>query len=85
MNGVLSFAQWAKSSSINENVKDAKSYLIKRYADQHRIEEITPEVEQKAIDNKAYNQIRELLKGNDGYVYAFVKFHFEISNFITDF
>jgi hypothetical protein len=77
MNGVLSFAQWAKSSSINENVKAAKSYLIKRYADQHKIEEVTPEVEQKAIDNKEYNQIRELLKGNDGYVYPFIKFHFE--------
>jgi hypothetical protein len=77
MNGVLSFAQWAKSSSINENVKAAKSYLIKRYADQNRIQEITPEVEAKAIDNKAYHQIRELLKGNDGYVYAFIKFRFD--------
>lgn len=77
MNGILNFSQWSNSGKLNENVKAAKSFLIKRYAEKHKIEEITPEVEQKAVDNKAYNKIREILKGNDGYVYAFVKFHFD--------
>ena len=84
MNGVLSFAQWAKSSSINENVKAAKSYLIKKYADINQIEEITPEVEQAALNNRAYKNIRELLKGNDGYVYAFVKFNLDHATSLTD-
>ena len=77
MNGVLSFAQWAKSSSINENVKDAKKYLIDRYAVQNRIKEITPEVEREALDNEEFRAIREILKGNDGYTGAFVRFHFD--------
>jgi hypothetical protein len=79
MNGVLTFTQWTRSTRLNENVKAAKSFLIKRYAKKNKIEEITPEVEQKAlaVDQHAYNKIREILKGNDGYVYAFVKFHFD--------
>ena len=77
MNGILNFSQWSTSGELNENVKAAKSFLIKRYAEKNKIEEITPEVEHKAVDNKAYNKIREILKGNDGYVYAFVKFHFD--------
>jgi len=77
MNGVLTFSQWAKSFTLNENVKDAKRYLIKRYAEKHNIEEITPEDERKAVDIKQYNQIRELVGSNDGYVYTFIKFHFE--------
>jgi hypothetical protein len=77
MNGILNFSQWSNTGELNENVKAAKSFLIKRYAEKNKIEEITPEVEQKAVDNKAYNKIREVLRGNDGYVYAFVKFHFD--------
>lgn len=77
MNGILNFAQWAKSGKLNENVKAAKSYLIKMYAEKNRIEEITPEDERKAVDIKPYNQIREIVGSNDGYVYPFIKFHFE--------
>jgi hypothetical protein len=77
MNGVLTFTQWTKSIRLNENVRDAKKYLIKRYVEDHNIDNITPEVEQKAVNNKAYNRIREILKGADGYVYTFVKFHFD--------
>ena len=84
MNGILNFSQWSNTGELNENVKAAKSFLIKRYAEKHKIEEITPEVEHKAVDNKAYNKIREVLKGNDGYVYAFVKFHFDHGATITD-
>lgn len=84
MNGVLNFSQWAKSSSINENVKAAKSYLIKKYVDLNRIEEITPDVEQAALSSRAYKNIRELLKGNDGYVYAFVKFNLDHNVSLTD-
>jgi hypothetical protein len=84
MNGLLNFSQWANSTVLNENVKAAKSYLIKRYAEKNKIEEITPEVEQKAVNNKAYNKIREVLKGNDGYVYAFVKFHFDHGATVSD-
>jgi hypothetical protein len=84
MNGILNFSQWSNTGELNENVKAAKSFLVKRYAEKNRIEEITPEVEQKAVDNKAYNKIREVLKGNDGYVYAFVKFHFDHGASIGD-
>ena len=84
MNGILNFSQWSNTGELNENVKAAKSFLVKRYAEKNRIEEITPEVEQKAVDNKAYNKIREILKGNDGYVYAFVKFHFDHGASIGD-
>jgi hypothetical protein len=93
MGTMLNFSQWTgstrsnkdtKSASLNENVKAAKSFLIKRYAEKHKIEEITPEVEQKAVNNKSYDRIREILKGNDGYVYAFVKFHFDHGATLTD-
>lgn len=76
MNGILNFSQWDNFTSLNENVKAAKSFLIKRYAEKNKLEEITPEDEKKALNSKEYNQIREILKGNDGYVYAFVKFYF---------
>ncbi len=77
MNGILNFSQWARSRSLNENVKAAKNELVKRYAEKNKIEEITPEIEKAAIDNKTYNKIREMLKGNDGYVYAFLLFHLD--------
>jgi len=74
MNGILNFSQWANPVVLNENIKAAKAELVKRYAEKNRIEEITPEIEQKAIDNRAYNKIREIVKNNDGYVYAFLLF-----------
>jgi hypothetical protein len=77
MNGVLTFSQWAKSVILNESVKDAKIYLIKKYAERNRIDEMTPEDEKKALDNKSYHQIREIVGNNEGYVFPFVKFHFE--------
>ena len=77
MNGILTFKQWTGSIRLNENVKAAKQELIKRYVEQNKIEEITPEVEQKAVDNRAYNKIREIVKGNDGYVYAFLLFYLD--------
>jgi hypothetical protein len=84
MNGILNFSQWSNTGELNENVKAAKSFLIKRYAEKNKIEEITPEVEQKAVNNKAYDKIREVLRGNDGYVYAFVKFHFDHGATVRD-
>jgi len=77
MNGILNFSQWVRTTALNENVKAAKAYLIKKYADYHKLEEITPEDERKAVDIKAYHQIREIVGSNDGYVYPFIKFHFE--------
>jgi len=77
MSGILNFSQWASSTVLNENVQAAKRELTKRYAEKHGIEEITPEIEQKAIDNKYYAKIREILKGGDGYVYAFTLFHLD--------
>lgn len=84
MNGILNFSQWSNTGELNENVKAAKSFLIKRYAEKNKIEEITPEDERKAVSHKAYDKIRELLKGNDGYVYAFVKFHFDHNATVRD-
>lgn len=84
MNGILNFSQWAKSTVLNENVKAAKSFLVKRYAELRGINEITPETEQEALKNKSYEKIREMLKGNDGYVYAFVKFHFDHAATLSD-
>jgi hypothetical protein len=77
MSGILNFSQWANSTGLNENVKAAKRELVKRYAEKNKIEEITPEIEQRAVDNKSYNKIREIVKGNDGYVYAFLLFHLD--------
>ena len=74
MSGILNFSQWANPVVLNENIKAAKAELIKRYAEKHRIEEITPEIEQKATEDRAYNKIREIVKNNDGYVYAFLLF-----------
>jgi hypothetical protein len=77
MNGILNFSQWSNTGELNENIKAAKRELVKRYAEKNRIEEITPEIERKATDNKAYNRIREIVKGNDGYVYAFLLFYLD--------
>ena len=77
MSGILNFSQWANSTGLNENVKAAKRELVKRYAEKNKIEEITPEIEQRAVDNKSYAKIREIVKGNDGYVYAFLLFHLD--------
>ena len=77
MNGILNFSQWSNTGELNENVKAAKRELAKRYAEKNKIEEITPEVEQKAVDNTAYNKIREIVKGNHGYIYAFLLFHLD--------
>ena len=74
MSGILNFSQWANPVVLNENIQRAKAELIKRYAEKHRIEEITPEIEQKATEDRAYNKIREIVKNNDGYVYAFLLF-----------
>ena len=77
MNGILNFSQWSNTGELNENIKAAKRELVKRYAEKNRIEEITPEIEKKATDNKSYNRIREIVKGNDGYVYAFLLFYLD--------
>lgn len=84
MNGILNFSQWTRSRSLNENVKAAKSYMVKKYADRNNLTEITPEDEQNALKIPAYNKIREMLKGNDGYVFAFVRFHFEQGASLND-
>ena len=77
MNGVLTFTQWTRSIRLNEHVQLAKRYLIKRYVEDHNIDNITPEVEQKALNIPAYDKIRTIVRPNDGYVFPFVKFHFD--------
>jgi hypothetical protein len=58
--------------------------MVKKYADRNNLTEITPEDEQNALKIPAYNKIREMLKGNDGYVFAFVRFHFEHGASLND-
>lgn len=74
MSNILSFSNWASADVLNENVQRAKKYLIDQYVEENGLSEVTPEDEVKALDIPIYKQIRELLKDNDGYVYAFVKF-----------
>ena len=41
MTQLLTFSSWSRPSSLNENIKAAKSYLIKKYLNRNIISEIT--------------------------------------------
>lgn len=70
-----SFIEWG----LNENISAAKSYMQKKYASIHRktVSELTPEEKDKALKDEAFLEIMALLKNHPGYVFPFVKFHFD--------
>jgi hypothetical protein len=79
MDQVLSFTQWNSTLSINENIKDAKKFLIKneiaRLNQAGENPEITPDFEKEILSkNSGFQEILQLLSGNPGYVFSFVKF-----------
>lgn len=74
MSNILSFSNWTSTGVLNEDISLAKKYLFNRYAEENGLSKLTPDDEAKALDIEIYKQIRELLRNNNGYVYAFVKF-----------
>lgn len=65
---------------IEENVQAAKAYMLKRYATQLQKQpnELTPEEQAKALKNREFVSIQDLLtQKHFGYMAPFVKFRFE--------
>lgn len=65
---------------IEENVQAAKAYMIKRYATrlQKQPNELTPEEQAKALKDREFIAIQDLLtQKHFGYMAPFVKFRFE--------
>lgn len=76
---IESFSNWKNDSLINENIAAAKVYMQKMAADILRkpVSELTPGEITKALSNKDYLAILNLVKEMPGYAMAFVKFHFD--------
>lgn len=68
-----------KFDQIHENLKAAKIYMQKEYADRKSLnyKELTPEQRDEALNDPAYKKILDLIGNNHGYAGPFVKFHFE--------
>lgn len=76
MSQILTFTNWARKSSINENIQAAKAYLTKQATESPEFEKMGGEGKDP-LKHPDYLKILELLKSNQGYVYAFVRFRFE--------
>ena len=67
-------------SWVFENVQAAKAYMLKRAAASlgKAVNELTPEEQTRALNNRQYKEVLELLgQKYNGYLGTFVKFHFE--------
>ena len=75
----FSFDYKVKFDQIHENLKAAKIYMQKEYADRKSLnyKELTPEQRDEALNDPAYKKILDLIGNNHGYAGPFVKFHFE--------
>ena len=74
---IESFQGWAGiAQSLNENVKEAKAFMIKRYAEASgkSPNEVTPEEQQKIFSNEDYRQAVQLAQSTPGYTGFVVKF-----------
>lgn len=77
---IESFNGWKRSNRIlNENIKAAKQYMLKRFAQAKgvSIEEIGPDDQARIFGNDDYKKVIELIQPLPGYAYTFVKFRFE--------
>lgn len=78
---IESFKGWKliQESKVNENVQAAKAYMQKMEAARLRKDprDLTPEEKDRALTNRDYLKVLDVVKANPGYAYAFVKFHFD--------
>jgi len=77
---IESFQNWTKEVEIlNENVKEAKAFMINRFAKSKGIQpnEVSPEEQAKILNNEDFKQVLQLVQGDPGYAGAFTKFRFE--------
>lgn len=81
-----SYKEFIGENLINENVQQAKLFLVKRALAQKKESpksknddsvELTPEEKRKAENDPNFLKIKNLLNDNPGYVFAFTKFFFE--------
>lgn len=73
-----------RNNNVNENVQQAKSFLKKRALDAKKSKSkegeeviLSPEEIRHVETNPEFVKIKTMLNDNLGYVYTFVKFHFE--------
>jgi hypothetical protein len=77
---IESFQGWVKEEAVlNENVKEAKAFMINRFAKSKGIQpnEVSPEEQAKLLNNEDFKQVLQLVQNEPGYAGAFVKFRFE--------
>ena len=80
---MINFKNFSATDSVNENVQQAKIFLKKRFLAAKKSktgkedETLTPEEQRRAETNPEFLKIKEMLRDNPGYVYAFTKFFFE--------
>lgn len=76
---IESFSNWKNSISIDENIAASKIYMQKKLATilKKPVSELTPEETAKALTNKDYIKILDIVKETPGYAMAFVKFYFD--------
>jgi hypothetical protein len=76
MSQILTFTDWRKGASLNENIQAAKAYLTKKANEDPEFKRFS-EDGKDPLKHPDYLKILELLKSNQGYVYPFVRFRFE--------
>ncbi len=82
LNYIYTFSKWQNyksESSLMENIQAAKSFIEKKEAAklEKKPSELTPEEKEKAINNRHFQEILDLVKDSTGYALPMVKFHFD--------
>lgn len=76
---ITDYSQFKGFKSIHENVQLAKKYLVDREKGKmgDPSKDLPPEEIHRIQNNRDFIEIRDMLKDNPGYTYAFTKFFFE--------
>jgi len=79
---IHNFSNWKNYKSegyLVENVDAAKSFMVKKLAREKEIapSDLSPEDKKKALENKQFLEIMDLVKDMTGYALPMVKFHFD--------
>jgi hypothetical protein len=87
---VMLFEDWGSCLVLNEDIKSAKLFIQKKFAEnkKKKISELTREELDKSLENPGFQKILELTDKNPGYILPFLRFHFDqgipIKNVVND-
>jgi len=76
---IESYSSWTRSNLVNENIKAAKAWMIRNYADSRKIDnrEISDEQRQRILEDPLFKKVIDITSHAPGYAYAFTRFAYE--------